>query len=198
MRESLYALGIFISGLIIGRFVPNSPLLQELPTYLLLVMAFCIGAEIGADRSHLAQIKRHSYIVFALPVLIALGSLAGGVVAAALLGDVTIKDSLLIASGLGYYSLAGILISAQYSPLIGAIALVSNVLREVITLLAAPLLVRYFGKTAVIAAGAATAMDMTLPVIRKTAGAKAVYPAFVTGLVLTIAVPLLIGFFINI
>lgn len=193
MREALHALAIFGGGLGVGVITPNSPFLQELPSLLLIAMIFCIGLEVTSDRSHLSQIKEHSFYVFLLPVLVAVGSLLGGILAAGILPGMTIQDSLLASAGLGYYSLAGVMVSAQYSVLIGAIALLSNVFREVITLLAAPFLVRYFGKTAVIAAGAATAMDMTLPIIRQTAGPRAVYPAFVTGLVLTIAVPFLIG-----
>lgn len=197
MREALFALGVFASGVFAGRLLPGSPFLHELPNLLLLAMMFCTGVELASDRSHLAQIKKHSLSILALPVLVAIGTLASGILAAGLLSDITIKDSLLVSAGLGYYSIAGVMISAQYSALVGAIALLSNIIREVITLLAAPLFVRYFGKSAVIASGAATAMDMTLPVIRRTAGTSAVYPAFITGLVLTVAAPLLISLFLQ-
>ncbi|MBD3158883.1 MAG: DUF340 domain-containing protein, partial [Candidatus Lokiarchaeota archaeon] len=49
-----------------------------------------------------------------------------------------------------------------------------------------------------IAPGGATTMDIGLPIIKKTAGDELVIPAFVSGVVLTglvpILVPLVIGF----
>lgn len=192
MTEAISSLLVFAAGSVLGRFVPYGSLLQALPGILLLILSFVVGADISTDRTHWAHIKQHSIWVFALPVLVAAGSLLGASLAALAIHSVTLRQSLLVSAGLGYYSLASIVIATHYSAALGSIALISNILREVMTLLLALLLVRYFGRTSVIAAGAATAMDATLPTIRRVGGPAAVYPALVTGIVLTLAVPFLL------
>lgn len=197
MIEALFSLLVFAVGALLGRFVPDSNLIQTLPTILLLVLTFVVGIDMSRDRAYISDMKRHSIWVFVLPTLVAAGSLAGACVAVLFLKDVTLRQSLLVSAGLGYYSLASILIATHYSAALGSIALLSNILREVMTLLLASVLVRYFGKVSVIAAGAATAMDATLPTIRRVGGPSAVYPALVTGIVLTLAVPLLVTLLIK-
>lgn len=197
MREAIYSLSIFMAGLVAGRFTPSSSLLHVLPTILLIFLTFVVGAELGADRSYFSEIRKHSFWVLALPILIALGSLLGATLAATLVRDVSLRGSLLVSASLGYYSLASVLISTQYSVVVGGIALLSNIMREVITLLLAPVLVRYFGKFSVLASGAATTMDITLPTIRRVAGSEAVYPALLSGAVLTFLVPILLSVLIR-
>ncbi len=50
-----------------------------------------------------------------------------------------------VGAGFGYYSLSSIFITEYKGPELGTIALLSNITREIITLLFAPLLVRWFG-----------------------------------------------------
>ena len=77
----------------------------------------------------------------------------------------------------------------------GTIALLSNIIREIITLLAAPLLVRYFGKLATISAGGATTMDTTLPIITRYSGQQFVILAIFHGFLVDLSVPFLVTLF---
>lgn len=198
MKQTFFLLLLFGLGILISRNAPALTLpSQALPILLSGLMLF-IGLDIGRDESQWKQLRTQSWRVFLLPVMIALGSLGGAVIAAALLPQLTIKDALLISAGLGYYSLSSVLISAQYSALIGTIALLSNILRETTTLLFAPVLVRLFGGKALIASGGATSMDVCLPTIQKYAGNDSVYPAFVSGFILTMSVPLLVSVLLRI
>jgi uncharacterized membrane protein YbjE (DUF340 family) len=70
-------------------------------------------------------------------------------------------------------------------------------MREVATLLMTPVLVKYFGKLAPIAAGGATSMDTTLPVIAKFTGTEYAIIAVFSGTVLTIIVPFLVTFILT-
>jgi len=72
------------------------------------------------------------------------------------------------------------------------IALLSNIIREIATLLLAPLLARYLGRLAPVAAGGATAMDTTLPIIVQVSGEEYGVMAIVSGVLLTTAVPVLV------
>jgi len=98
-----------------------------------------------------------------------------------------------IGSGFGYYSLSSIIISKIRNDTLGVMALLANISREIFTLLAAPLLVRYFGKLAPIASGGATSMDTTLPVIAKYSGKEYAVISVFSGVALTILVPFIIA-----
>lgn len=67
---------------------------------------------------------------------------------------------------------------------LGTIALLANIIREMITLLLTPLLAKWFGPLAPISSGGATTMDTTLPIITQTVGqryvALSIYHGFVT------------------
>jgi len=63
------------------------------------------------------------------------------------------------------------------------------------TLLGAPLMVRWFGKLAPISSGGATTMDTTLPIITRTAGQDLVIVSLFHGFVVDFSVPFLVTFF---
>jgi uncharacterized membrane protein YbjE (DUF340 family) len=70
--------------------------------------------------------------------------------------------------------------------------LLANILREIITLLFAPVMVKYFGKLAPIAAGGATTMDTTLPIIIRTSGKEFSVVSIYHGFVMDLSVPFLV------
>ena len=80
----------------------------------------------------------------------------------------------------------------------GTLALTANIIREIITLLGAPLLVCWFGKLAPICAGGATTMDTTLPVITRFSGKEFVVISIFHGFIVDFSVPFLVTFFAKI
>ncbi|HIX53794.1 MAG TPA: lysine exporter LysO family protein [Candidatus Sphingobacterium stercoripullorum] len=71
-------------------------------------------------------------------------------------------------------------------------------MRELIALLAAPFLVRYFGKLAPISAAGATSMDTCLPIITKVSGNDFVLIAILHGIIVDLSVPFLVTAFCSI
>ena len=100
-----------------------------------------------------------------------------------------------VGSGFGYYSLSSILITESKGAELGTIALLSNIIREIITLLFAPLLVRFFGNLAPISAGGATTADTTLPIITRYSGQKYAMLSIYHGFVVDFSVPFLVTLF---
>jgi uncharacterized membrane protein YbjE (DUF340 family) len=68
------------------------------------------------------------------------------------------------------------------------------VIREIITLMLAPLMVVFFSKLGPITAAGATSMDTTLPIITTVSGKDFAIIALVHGIILTMLVPLLVTF----
>ena len=110
-----------------------------------------------------------------------------------------------MAAGIGmvYYSLSSILVTSLKESTIGAaaaaelgtITLLANVMREMFTLLLAPLMVRYLSPAAPICAGGATTIDVTLPSITQYSGRDWVFVAIVHGVLVDFSVPFLVSFF---
>ena len=96
--------------------------------------------------------------------------MAGSALVALILPSLTLRESLAVGACFGYYSLSSVLITQLHSHSLGVVALLSNIFREIATLLATPILVRFLGNLAGIASGGATAMDTTLPVITLYSG----------------------------
>ena len=123
------------------------------------------------------------------------GTLAGCALIALVLPKRTIAEIMAVGSGFGYYSLSSIFITEYKGAELGTIALISNIIREIIALLFAPLIVKYFGKLAPISVGGATTMDTTLPIILKYSGKEFLVISIFHGFVLDLSVPFLVTFF---
>lgn len=200
MKGSLIILLFFTFGLFGGMFriFPEWILNDELTTYALYVLMFLVGISIGSDRGAFYILKKMKYKVMLVPLLIIIGSLAGTALVSAFLPNINLWEAMAVGAGFGYYSLSSIVISQLSSQELGVIALLSNIMREITTLLAVPVMVKYFGKLAGIASGGATAMDTTLPVIVKFTGKEFGIIAVFSGIVLTALVPVLVTLLLEI
>lgn len=198
MKSNLILLGSFLLGLAVGGvdLVPDAIVESDLGNYLLYLLLFLVGLSVGNDRDTIRGFRQLSPRLLVLPFLTIIGSMCGGVVAALLLGQ-SLYEMLAVSQGLAYYSLSSILITEKLGITLGAIALFSNVFRELLTLLLAPLLVKYLGPLAPIAAGGATTMDVTLPAILNASGKEYLVPAIYHGFVCDFSVPILVTLFIE-
>jgi len=200
MKNSLIILGFFALGLILGltRFLPEVIMESDFSMYALYLLMFLVGIGIGADRSSWKVIKETNIKIILVPLCVIVGSLVGVAAISVFTPEIQIKEALAVGAGFGYYSLSSIFITQISGETLGVIALLSNILREIITLLAVPIFVKYFGKLAGIASGGATAMDTTLPIISKYTGKEWAIIAVFSGIVLTILVPFLVPFILEV
>ena len=156
---------------------------------------FCVGITIGCDSQVLGKFRQLDPKIMLLPLLTVLGTLAGCAAVAWLLPERHLAGCLAIDSGFGYYSLSSIFITEMKGAELGTIALLANIMREIITLLCAPLLARWFGPLAPISVGGATSMDTTLPIITRAAGEEYSVVAVFHGVAVDFSVPFLVTFF---
>ena len=200
MKGSIIIVSFFVAGVLLGRLVDVPALLTaEEPTlYALYVLMFLVGISIGSDKKALEALKHQNFKIILVPLATIIGPLAGSALISLVLGGKSLTDCLAVGSGFGYYSLSTIFITQYKGAELGTIALVSNILRELIALLAAPLLVRYFGKLAPISVGGATTADTTLPIITRFCGKEFVIISIVHGITVDLSVPFLVTFFCTI
>ena len=194
MKGSLIIVGFFVLGIIVGVWdvIPASFLASDVSYYALCCLMFCVGISIGCDTSILKSFRKVNPRLMMLPVMTILGTLAGCTAASLILGHRQLSDCLAIGSGFGYYSLSSIFITEFRGVELGTIALLANIIREMITLLLAPLLAKVFGPLAPITAGGATSMDTTLPIITHTIGDRYTALSIYHGFVVDFTVPFLV------
>jgi uncharacterized membrane protein YbjE (DUF340 family) len=152
----------------------------------------CVGFGIGQNeemRHGFKHIKRGFVL---MPVVTIFATWLGALLTALLVRTHSLVDWMAVSSGFGYYSLSSMLITVMRDVELGTLALMYNVLREVTTLLFAPLLLRLFGPLAPVSIGGATTADTTLPIISRVCGAQFVPVAIFHGLVVDLSVPLLV------
>jgi uncharacterized membrane protein YbjE (DUF340 family) len=204
MRDSLIIVGCFVAGVLValtGR-LPESLPMSEITKWGLYLLLVCVGFGLGMEEGFFASLKTLPLRSLLLPVVTIVGSLLGGLLAWILLSlfhasAPELPDTLAVTSGFGYYSLSSVLLDEARGPMIATIALAANLLRELFTLLTAPLLRRLFGPYAVISSGGATSMDTTLPVAVRYGGSRYAPVSVYHGFVLTVAVPFIVSFFIS-
>ena len=191
--ESLQLCGVVLIGFLIGlsglSFLQHA---TEASEYTLIFLLFLIGIQLRNNGMTLRQIvlNRRGMIV---AVVVMVSSLLGGVINAFIL-DLPLKTGLAMASGFGWYSLSGILLTESYGPVIGSAAFFNDLARELLAIMLIPGLVRRSRSTALGLCGA-TSMDFTLPVLQRSGGVEIVPAAIVHGFILSLLVPILMAFF---
>ena len=200
LRGSAIIILFFLLGVFVGYFkiIPLEYFLDNISYYALCMLMFSVGFGIGNDPQTIRNFRSLNPSLVFLPFMTIIGTLAGCAVLSLLFDHRSLTDYLAIGSGFGYYSLSSIFITEYKGVELGTIALLSNITREIFTLLGAPLMVRYFGRLAPISAGGATTMDTTLPIITRCSGQEYVVVSVFHGFVVDLSVPFLVTFFCSI
>lgn len=197
LKGSLIIVGFFAAGTVVGvsGVIPFDLAKTNISFCALAALMFSVGLSMGNDPQTLKNFRQLNPRLVFLPVMTIVGTLAGSAIISLLLTHRSLTDCLAIGSGFGYYSLSSIFITEYRGAELGTIALLANICREILTLLAAPLLVRWFGNLAPISAGGATTMDTTLPIITRTSGQQFVVVSIFHGFVVDFSVPFLVTLF---
>lgn len=200
MKGSLIIVSFFVGGTLCGLYhlIPSDFIYSKLSYYALCALMFCVGVSIGNDPNTLKSFRSLNPRLVFLPIMTILGTLAGCAVVSLFLSHRSPADCMAVGAGFGYYSLSSIFITEYKGPELGTIALLSNIIREIIALLCAPLLVRYFGRLAPISAGGATTMDTTLPIITRCCGKEFVIVSIFHGFIVDFSVPFLVTLFCSV
>lgn len=187
-------------GMLCGYFFMPESLINNLNTLSTIALNFLIlsvGIDVGSNKNLLKDLRKNGLGIILIPICIILGSLTGGVTTA-LIYDLPLKSSLSIASGFGWYSLSGILLTNLDNAQIGTIAFLTNVFRELIAVILIPVLAAKLNHYTAIAPAGATSMDTTLPLIAKATTPQVAVVSFLNGAILTSLVPVFITFFYSI
>lgn len=196
----LFALGGVVGML---HFVPRQWLSSDLSMAILSVLIFQVGISIGSNKNLKEMLRGINLKMLLVPLSTIAGTLAFSVPASLLIAQWGTADCLAVGSGFAYYSLSSVLITElksasvgiQVATELGTLALLANIIREMISLLGAPVFSRIFGKLAPISAAGINSMDVLLPMISRCSGKQMVPLAILHGIILELTVPFLVSFF---
>lgn len=194
MKGSLIVVGFFVIGLLCGieKMVPLWLLDGDVSFVALCGLLLFVGLGIGLNPEMKKEVRSLSPRMALLPVVTIIGSWLGALLIWTVLHR-TLSDCMAINSGFAYYSLSSIFITEYRGAELGTIALLANIIREMLTLLGAPLIARWFGPLAPISAGGATTMDTTLPILSQTVGQRYIALCIYHGFVVDFTVPFLVS-----
>ncbi|ARC84967.1 hypothetical protein U732_4149 [Clostridium argentinense CDC 2741] len=188
-----------ILGIGFGYFIFPQSIIENLDTIAsicLYVLIFLVGIDVGSNKKIIKDIKAIGIKVLIIPIGVIFGSLVGGLISG-LIFRMPYNESLAVASGFGWYSLSGIMLTELANAQLGATAFLSNVFREVIAVISIPILAKRLNYYSAIAPCGATSMDTTLPLVAKATDSEIAVIAFINGVILSSLVPVCVTFFYN-
>ncbi|HCL02212.1 MAG TPA: hypothetical protein DHW61_07330 [Lachnoclostridium phytofermentans] len=160
--------------------------------YILYLLMFLVGISIGLHRGLIQKIKEYHVKIFIIPFGIIIGSLLGGIVCSFMTG-ISMNTSTAMASGLGWYSLSGVMISEFAGVSFGSITFLSSLMREIFSFISIPFIAKYFNFPTCIAPAGATSEDTTLPMLIRYTNEETVVLSVINGILCSAAVPILIN-----
>ena len=205
MKNNLIVLAIFGIGCLAGAgFQPEADM-HNWSLCILYALMLQVGIGIGSNRSLQQELKKLSPKMLLVPAATITGTLAFSAAASLLLSQWSVFDCMAVGSGFAYYSLSSILIPLFKEPSIGlqlatelgTIALLSNIIREMMSLVGAPLIRKYFGQLAPISAAGVNSMDVLLPSITRCSGKEVMPIAIFHGILIDLSVPFFVNLFCN-
>lgn len=189
----LFVLIFFIIGIIISWTI-NLPqgaimIVQTISETLLFLLLFLIGFQTSQDKRIFKNIKKYPMRIFVLAASVIIGTTLGAIISGFIL-NISIKKSLLVSAGMGFYSLSSFILIKEGYIQIAQLSFLSNVSRELIGLFSVPIVSRFYGLLPAAAAGSAA--DTILPIIAKYNKSEEVIISIGSAFVLTLIVPIII------
>ncbi len=205
MKNNLIVLAIFGIGCLAGAGFQPEANMHNWSLCILYALMLQVGIGIGSNRGLQQELKKLSPKMLLVPAATIIGTLAFSAAASLLLSQWSVFDCMAVGSGFAYYSLSSILITQFKEPSIGlqlatelgTIALLSNIIREMMSLVGAPLIRKYFGQLAPISAAGVNSMDVLLPSITRCSGKEVMPIAIFHGILIDLSVPFFVNLFCN-
>ena len=189
-----FAIISFVAGVAVGQFIPESAvgIIDTASDALLNLLLLSVGITVGANKLVFKKLKEFNLRILYIPLGIVVGSLLFGSIAGVLMG-MPLHTSAAISSGLGWYSLSGIMMQDLVGAQIGTMTFLSNVFREIFSFVLIPLIATRFGHYTAIAPAAATSEDTTLTMIIRHTNEETVVFSVLNGILCSAFVPVLIS-----
>ena len=160
------------------------------------LLLFLIGFDMGLEGTFIRDFKDAGAKVIVFPLTVAVGTLAGAFVCSFIV-PVSIREALAIGAGFGWYSFAPVVILENGFVMASAISFMHNILRAMTAMLFIPIVAKKVGYLETLGLPASCALDICLPIVTKSTRSGIAIYSFISGLTLSILVPILVPIFIG-
>lgn len=197
-RGEAVMIGVAVGALVLGAayglagvsFAPVD-FVAERSEAILYALMFFVGISVGGSRGLLGKLRQYHVRVLIIPAGIVAGSVAGGLLCAPLAG-MSLPEGAAVASGLGWYSLAGVMMTDIAGAQVGSITFLANLLRELVSFFSIPWIAKHLNYPTCIAPAGATSEDTTLPMLIRCTNGETVVLSVLNGVICSALVPVLI------
>ena len=162
---------------------------------LCLLLVF-IGLDLGLDGSVVDNFKKVGLRILVFPAVVVVGTLVGAFLCSFFM-DLSVKECLAIGAGFGWYTLAPCIIMENGYVTASAVAFLHNVMRELFSIILIPLAAQKIGYIETTGMPGAAAMDVCLPIVEKSTRSDIAVYSFVSGVILSAAVPVMVPLIIG-
>ncbi|GMN88680.1 lysine exporter LysO family protein [Francisella sciaenopsi] len=190
LKASKYLIYLII-GYILGEIININitSFINDIVFVMLLLLMLIIGGLLRFENISLIDLFKNKLAMSVVVIVIATSIISAVLISYII--NIPVKQSIMISSGLGWYSLSVVLNTDFIGEYYGMITFMVDFLREILVIVMVPLLKRYFS-VEMVGYAANTAMDFCLPILRNNYGNKIVPLAITIGLTMTITTPILL------
>ena len=198
MIITLSLMAVLAAGFFIGRVGMLdllAPYASDIVFYSLCLMVFICSMGMGRDYKEGTDEK-----ITISTIYYAAGTIIGTLLTAPVLSLIfgfTLKDSAVVVSGMGWYSLATGLVYS-YNPALSVASFSYCVSREIFAVLLMPILIKKFRKPEVVAIGGSATINACAAASAVTGDNSILIYGMITGSIISVLVPFMLGFFISI
>ncbi|MDO4250069.1 MAG: lysine exporter LysO family protein [Moraxella sp.] len=194
LHGSFVQLGCLVLGFLLASMLPDGVHLPAMTTtVLLMILLLLVGILLKNSNVSLKQ-ALFNQRGLQISVVFMMAVLASGLLFAALFDTVSWSKGLALSSGFGWYSLSGTVMTESYGALWGSVALLNDLLREILALLFIPYVMRLSSSAAIGLAGV-TSLDFTLPTLQKAGGSDIIPLVISFGFITNVVSPILMVLF---
>ena len=190
-----------VIGMVFGFFVIRRAFAGNMDTFdslaglgikigLCLLLIF-VGMDLGLEGTVIDNFRKVGLRILVFPAAVIVGTL-GGALLCSLFMDLSVKECLAVGAGFGWYTLApGIIMENGYVTA-SAVSFLHNVMRELFSIVLIPAVAKKVGYIETTGMPGAAAMDVCLPIVEKSTRSDIAVYSFVSGVILSILVPILV------
>lgn len=194
LHGSLIQISCLAIGFILARVLPEGLLPpHNTTTVLLMALLFLVGVSLKGSGITLKEAMLNKRGL-QISIIFAIATLLSGIFFALIFKEVTIFKGLALASGFGWYSLSGTVMTDAYGAIWGSVALLNDLSREVIALIFIPWIMRH-SQSAAIGLGGVTSLDFTLPTLTQAGGTQIIPVVISFGFITNVISPVFMVFF---
>lgn len=191
------AVGYFaIRPMFAGRYDSFEGFTSNVIVVGLCIMVALVGMNFGLDGESISKLKGAGVKVILVPVLMFSGTLLAGVLFA-FLSPFSMKETIAVSMGFGWYTYApGVITEAGYV-MAGAVAFLHNVFRETFGIIFIPFIAQKCGYIECTTVPGIASMDICMPIIERSCRPDTIVYGFCNGFVASLASSFLVPLVIN-